>query len=68
MKILLCFSSKVRAFLKFSYFLKNQEVGKNRPFRFFLYFSVVSPHHKRNGTRLLSPQMKYVHVVSQIFE
>ena len=27
---------------------------------FFLSFSIVSPHHKRNGTRLLSPQFEYI--------
>ena len=27
---------------------------------FFLSFSIVSLHHKRNGTRLLSPQFEYI--------
>ena len=37
-------------------------------FKSFLSFSVVSLHHKRNGTRLLWPQTESTQVISRIAE
>ena len=57
---ILRFSSKTRTFLKFSF--------RQPLIKYFETFSIVSTHHKQNGTRLLSPQTEYIQVTSRIVE